>query len=177
MEVMIQKEQNESLGMRSVPKTRRRQRHLRLRRLHHHIWILRICMCPPPPLRGIVVLSCGARISCEPPVPVACLARSTCLFRICGGVGGDPHKPEIRIHSIQAGSVASGLNLEAGDIIVHINHRKLDDVTVQAASKLLQKAYGLVAMGVSRKVADQRPSVQLDTLPFADDGCTCTALL
>lgn len=91
-------------------------------------------------------------------------------MRICGGVGGDPHKPEIRIHSIQAGSVASGLNLEAGDIIVHINHRKLDDVTVQAASKLLQKAYGLVAMGVSRKVADQRPSVQLDTLPFADDG-------
>jgi len=93
-------------------------------------------------------------------------------MRICGGVGGDPHRPEIRVHSITAGSVASGLNLEEGDIVVHINHRKLDDVTVQAASKLLQKAYGLVAVGLTRKIASQRGSVasiQLDTLPFADD--------
>ena len=105
------------------------------------------------------------------------------VFRICGGVGGDPHRPEIRVHSITAGSVASGLNLEEGDIVVHINHRKLDDVTVQAASKLLQKAYGLVAVGLTRKIASQRGSVasiQLDTLPFADDGtfqfcCRCDA--
>lgn len=100
-------------------------------------------------------------------------------MRICGGVGGDPHRPEIRVHSITAGSVATGLNLEEGDIIIHINHRKLDDVTVQAASKLLQKAYGLVAVGITRKIASQRGSVasiQLDTLPFADEDMVSTPL-
>lgn len=94
--------------------------------------------------------------------------------RICGGVGGDPERPEIRVMSIVTGSIASMVNIQVGDIVHHVNHRKLDGVTIQTASKILQKAHGIVAIGLCRKpptatATDEQPTTDLDGLPSIDD--------
>lgn len=89
-------------------------------------------------------------------------------LRICGGIGGDPNRPEIRVLSIVPGSIASTIDIQVGDEVVHVNHRKLEAVTVQAASKILQKSYGVVSLGLARKLNNQ--SVDMANLPSLHDA-------
>eukprot|EP00040_Diaphanoeca_grandis_P016683 m.86364 g.86364 ORF g.86364 m.86364 type:complete len:482 (+) comp25958_c0_seq1:347-1792(+) len=103
------------------------------------------------------------------------LAKESLGMKICGGVTGNPDKPEVYVHTIAPGGLADQNRFCVGDIIVHVNHRKLDDVTIEAASSILSKAFGLVAIGVSRKMSSKPGQVRrdseaelLDQLPKAE---------
>jgi len=84
-------------------------------------------------------------------IMVSKLEKESLGMKICGGVAGNPEKPEVYVHTIAPGGLAERNKMCVGDIIVHVNHRKFNDVTIEAASTILSKSYGLVAIGVNRK--------------------------